>query len=99
MLVVDEASGVSEEIFEAAETFLTSAGAKVLMIGNPTVNSGTFHAAFHRDRANWNRITISALDSPAFTGEKVSDEVLRRLVSKQWVENARKRRGEESPHF
>lgn len=99
LLVIDEASGVSEEIFEAAETFLTSAGAKVLMIGNPTVNSGTFHAAFHRDRADWSRISISALDSPAFSGEKVSDEVLRRLVSRQWVENARKRWGEESPLF
>ena len=65
LLVVDEASGVSEDIFEAAETFLTSPGAKVLMIGNPTVNSGTFHAAFHRDRADWSRISISALDSPA----------------------------------
>lgn len=99
LLVVDEASGVSEEIFEAGETFLTSVGAKVLMIGNPTVNSGTFHAAFHRDRADWNRISISALDSPVFTGEAVSEEVLRRLVSRQWVENARKRWGEESPLY
>ncbi|MGE0026871.1 MAG: AAA family ATPase [Thermoleophilia bacterium] len=97
LLVVDEASGIDEAIFEAGETFLTSANARVVLIGNPTVSSGTFHRAFHRDRDAWSRISISAFDTPAFTGEKVSDAALRRLPTREWVEDARKRWGEDSP--
>ncbi len=99
LLVVDEASGVSEDIYEACETLLTSAESRILIVGNPTVSSGTFHAAFHRDRAEWNTISISALESPCFTGEQVSDEVRARLVTRQWVESAKKRWGEESPLY
>jgi phage terminase large subunit len=36
LLIVDEASGVDEAIFEAAEGFLTNENARVLLIGNPT---------------------------------------------------------------
>lgn len=99
LLVVDEASGVSEAIFEAAEGFLTGEGARVLLIGNPTSNSGTFHAAFHRDRADWNTVSISAFDCPAFTGEKVSEEVGRRLVTRAWAEQAARKWGEGSPLY
>lgn len=99
LLVVDEASGVSEDIFEAGESFLTSANARVLLLGNPTVNSGTFHRAFHADRDLYNTIAISAFDTPAFTGERVPDEVLRRLVSREWVATAARRWGESSPLY
>ena len=54
LLVVDEASGVDEAIFEAAEGFLTSESARVLLIGNPTSLAGQFHAAFHSERGLWN---------------------------------------------
>ena len=93
LLVVDEASGVDEAIFEAAEGFLTSEGARVLLIGNPTAMSGTFHRAFHAERALWNTIAVSAFDTPVFTGEAVPDEVLRRLPSREWVETATTRWG------
>jgi phage terminase large subunit len=99
LLVVDEASGVDEAIFEAAEGFLTSEHARVLLIGNPTTLAGTFHRAFHAERALWNMITVSAFDTPAFTGEAVSETVLRRLVTRDWVETAAKRWGEQSPLY
>lgn len=99
LLVVDEASGVSEDIYEAAEGFLTTEGAKILLIGNPTSSSGTFHNAFHRDRAEWHTIAISAYDAPAFTGEKVSDTASRRLTQRAYAEKAKKRWGEESPLY
>jgi hypothetical protein len=97
LLIVDEASGVDEAIFEAAEGFLTAASTRVLLIGNPTQLSGTFHAAFHRERAAYNTISISAFDTPAFTREEVSPGVLRRLVSREWVEARRRAWGEGSP--
>lgn len=99
LLVVDEASGVGQEIFEAASGFLTSPGARLLMIGNPTRTSGEFYDAFHRQRGFYNTIAISAEDTPALTGEAVSDEVARALVSREWVEEHRRKWGEASPIF
>jgi hypothetical protein len=99
LLVIDEASGVDEEIHTAAESYLTSEGARILLIGNPTTLSGQFYRAFHSERSLWNTISISALDTPAFTGETVSESVARRLVSRKWVEQAGKRWGEESPLY
>ena len=45
-LVVDEASGVAESIYESAEGFLTTPGSCVLLIGNPTRPSGQCHRCF-----------------------------------------------------
>lgn len=75
LLVVDEASGVAADIYEAGEGFLTSRNSKVLLIGNPTQPSGKFYDAFHKDAASWNKIHISTFDTPAFTGEKVAEQV------------------------
>ena len=99
LLVVDEASGVSEEIYDAASGFLTSPGARALLIGNPTQVSGEFYAAFHQARSFYNTIRISAFDTPAFTGEKVGRNVARRLVGKRWVETHTRKWGEESPLY
>lgn len=99
LLVVDEASGVGQEIFEAASGFLTSPGARLLLIGNPTRTAGEFYDAFHRQRGFYSTIAISAEDTPALTGEAVSDDVARSLVSREWVEEHRLKWGEASPIF
>lgn len=97
LLVVDEAAGVDERIFEAAEGYLTTPESRLLLIGNPTASTGTFFAAFHSQRALYNTIAVAATDCPAFTGEDVPPAVLRRLVGPDWVETARARWGERSP--
>jgi phage terminase large subunit len=94
LLVVDEASGVHEDIYEAAEGFLTSPGARVLLIGNPTQTSGTFYRAFHSERDLYNTIHISAYDTPNLTGEEVPEAVRKSLVSPEWVEQRREQWGE-----
>lgn len=86
LFVVDEASGVSQSIFEAAEGFLTAAGSRSLYIGNPTQVGGEFYAAFHSQRALYNTIHVSAFDTPVFTGETVPDALTRVLPSRQWVD-------------
>lgn len=97
LLVVDEASGVSDAIFEAAEGFLTSENARVLLIGNPTQLAGQFHRAFHSERQIWSTVHISAFDAPCYTGEPVSDAARRGLVTETWVEDKRVKWGEGSP--
>jgi len=96
LLVVDEASGVAEDIFTAAEGFLTSEHAKVLLIGNPTRVGGQFHRAFASERALWNQIHISVYDSPSYTGEEVPAEVARAMPHAGWAEQKRKQWGEKS---
>jgi phage terminase large subunit len=93
LLVFDEASGVPEPIYEAGEGYMTTAGAKQLLIGNPTRTQGTFFDAFNSRLDEYNQIHISALDSPAFTREKVPEDVAARLVSPEWVEERRKWEG------
>lgn len=99
LLVVDEASGVSEQIFEAAEGFLTGEHARVLLIGNPTISAGTFYRAFTADRALWNQISISALETPLLSGEPVPDGVAKSMVSPEWVEEKRAQWGVDSPMY
>lgn len=99
LLLVDEASGVDERIFEAGEGFLTADGARILLIGNPTQLAGQFHRAFTSERALWQQIHVSAFDSPNFTGEQVPQDVARRLVGPAWVEEKRQKWGEASPLY
>jgi phage terminase large subunit len=96
LLIVDEASGVHESIFEAAEGFLTAEGARILLLGNPTQTGGAFHRAFTSERALWNCIHISAYDCPNETDEVVPAHVARALPRKGWAEERRKAWGEES---
>lgn len=99
LLVVDEASGVDEQIFEAATGYLTAEHARLLLLGNPTQLAGTFYRAFHDDAEMWETIRISVIDSPAFTGEHVPPEVLRALPTREWVDGMRALYGEESPVY
>lgn len=99
LLVYDEASGIEQAIFDAGEGYLTTAGAKQLLIGNPTQASGEFYDAFHKNRANYHQIHISYADLPAFTGEEVSEAVADHLTGREWVEAQKKRYGEGSPAY
>lgn len=99
LLIVDEASGVDQRIYDAAEGYLTTDGSRLLLIGNPTRTSGEFHAAFRSKRADYATLHISALDSPAITGEVVPDEVRAALTGQKWVDSRRRAWGEDSPLF
>jgi len=98
MLVVDEASGVDEAIYEAAEGFLTADEARVLLIGNPTRPAGTFYKAFQPE-SGWYAVHMSAFDAPCFTGEKVSKDAERALITQEWVQDAKQQWGEESAAY
>jgi hypothetical protein len=67
LLVVDEASGVPEQVFEAASGSMSSAGAITLLIGNPTRSSGFFWKAFMLERDRWFTMKVGYQDSPRVT--------------------------------
>ena len=95
-IVVDEAEGVSDEIFEAIEAVMTSASPLLLLIGNPTTVSGAFRRAFHEERHLYQTVTISALDSPNVQTGQV---IVPGLTTARWVEERREVWGEDNPIY
>ena len=51
LYIIDEASGVSDRIFEPVLGALSTPGAKLLMCGNPTQLSGFFYDSHHRNKS------------------------------------------------
>src|SRR5207342_2155346 len=66
LLVVDEASGVAEDIFEAGTGFLTCQDSYVLYISNPTKMTGAFWRACQPD-SGFHHVKISTFNTPFFT--------------------------------
>ena len=96
LIVVDEAEGVSDIIYEAVEAVMTSAGSRLLLIGNPTTTTGIFRRAFHEERSIYHCITISALDSP---NVKSGQAIYPGLTTSEWVEERGRIWGEDNPLY
>lgn len=65
-VIVDESCGIPENLFTGVEAITTTEGSRILAIGNPDDPATTFNKMFTKD-PNWERLTISAFDSPNFT--------------------------------
>ena len=96
LIVVDEAEGVSDDIYEAIEAVMTAADPLLLLIGNPTTVTGAFRRAFYEERHLYHNITISALDSPNVQAGKT---VVPGLTSARWVEERLETWGEDNPIY
>lgn len=63
LYIIDEASGVSDKVFEPVLGAMTGEDAKLLMMGNPTRLSGFFFDSHHRNRAQYSAIHVDGRDS------------------------------------
>lgn len=97
LVVIDEACGVDESIWNAAEALATNADCRILAIGNP--DNPASHFKTMCDSQLWHTIHVSAFDSPNFTGEKIPAELGRHLISKEWAEARKVAWGEDSPLY
>lgn len=111
LIIIDEAAGVKEDAFEAIEGMMTSENARMLMIGNPTSDAGSFRESHH----SWtyaNKIHISVFDSPNFinNGIRTIDDLREveldkveiinpYLVSPRWAKEKIDAWGIDSPMF
>lgn len=95
LYIVDEASGVPDAIFEAIEGN-RAGGARILMLGNPTKNEGTFYEAFHGKSAHYRTITVSSEETPNVVQGRV---VIPGLATREWVQEKREEWGESSPMY
>ena len=82
LLVVDEASGVPEQVFEAASGSMSGHSATTILAGNPTRSTGTFFETHTRLADHWYTLHWSCIDSPR--------------VSEAFVEEMKTRYGEDS---
>ena len=73
LFVIDECSGVDDIIFEVAQGALSTAGSKILMVGNPTRSSGYFYDAFHRNAHRWHKMTVSCADADYVSADFIED--------------------------
>ena len=96
LLIVDEAEGVTEPIYEAIEAIMTTAHAQLLLIGNPTTNTGAFRRAFHQEQQIYKTITMSALDSPNLTAGQTR---IPGLATQQWVQQRANLWGTDNPLY
>jgi hypothetical protein len=88
LVILDEACGIPEQLFIAADSLLTNDDCRILAEGNPDDPSTTF-AEICKPGSGWNTIAVSAFDTPNFTGEAVPADLGKRLVGRTWVEEKR----------
>ena len=71
LIVVDEASGVTDPIMEALLGTLTGRDNKLLLMGNPNRIEGVFYDAFNKDRDKYRTHTVSSRNSGRTSKETI----------------------------
>jgi len=64
LILVDEASGVAESIFEAGRGALSSEESFVVLTSNPTRLEGLFYETHHKLKAMWGTLQVNGEDCP-----------------------------------
>ena len=82
LFLVDEASGVPDEVFQVAEGALSTPGSRLVMAGNPTRTSGYFYHSHHKNKGQFTTLVHSSEKSP--------------LVSPEYLERMQRRYGADS---
>ncbi len=94
LYLLDEASGIPDEIYEAVEGN-RAGGARIVMFSNPTRTKGYFFDAFHSKSDFWETIKISSEESPNVTGSAS----IPGLATPEWIAEKREEWGEDSPLY
>lgn len=98
LVVLDEACGIPTELWDAASSLIANVHGKMLAIGNPDDEHSRFADNMLRD-PDWHKIFIGYRDTPNFTDEPVSDFLREMLIHPRWVEERRRKWGEDSALF
>jgi phage terminase large subunit len=68
LFIIEEASGIPDVVFEVAQGSLSTPGAKILMLANPTRTSGFFYDTHHVLRERWHTMRVNSEDVPRARG-------------------------------
>lgn len=108
LLVLDEATGIRPDIFEAAEGIAAGGDVRFLYLGNPTASGTPFAALFEGSAPGVTLHTINAFDTPNLQGldltallalpdHELDQNVRPYLVTRRWVRDRYLEWGEDSP--
>lgn len=98
LVVLDEACGIPEQLWVAADALATGPDCRILAIGNPD-NPASHFRKVCTPGSTWHQISISAFDSPNLTGEDIPEEMAHSLVGRDWVEEKAREWGEDNPIY
>lgn len=82
LFIIDEASGVPDEVLEAVRGTLSGVNNKLLLVGNPTKTSGMFYDSHTTERANWSTMTVDSSLS-----KRTDKENIQSLINKYGAES------------
>lgn len=95
LVVLDEGGALPKNLFTGADTIIGNTAGRVVTIGNPDNPAGHFRSLFSPE-SKWNKIKISAFDSPNFTEEQIPEHVSSVLITPETVEEWKHDWGENS---
>lgn len=98
LVILDEACGIPEQLWIAADALTTNDGCRIVAIGNPD-NPASHFRQVCQPGSGWHTIRISAFDSPNLTGEDVPDSLAELLISRGWAEEKAAEWGEDNPIY
>jgi len=87
LVLVDEASSLIPEVYEAILGLCSARGSKIILLGNPLRPEGPFYDAF--STPGWENFNISSIEA--------SEQGIAGLASPEWIEARRLEWGEDSP--
>lgn len=99
MVIMDEAGGLPEDLWIGANAVTTNEHVAILAIGNPDELNTPFHRRFTDNvkYSDWERISVSAYETPNFTGELIYPEdeekdakVKSHLIQVDWAEKMKR---------
>lgn len=96
LVVVTEASGMNEEVMEGAETLAAGGNARLLLLGNPTAEKGTFYRSHHDLKDMYFTLQIGWEDTPNF---KAGRDERPYLITWEWVTSRKRKWGLDSPLY
>ena len=68
LIIADEASGIPDIVFEVGQGSLSTTGAKLILVGNPTRNSGFFYNCFSKLTDRYKTLKVNSEDIPRARG-------------------------------
>jgi phage terminase large subunit len=92
LVVFDEAQGIEAPFWEAAETLASSAGCRILAIGNPVRTAGRFFEVCSGHVTGWRSLRISCLEHPNLVvgrDEETGELPIPAAVSPEYVDGKR----------
>lgn len=98
LYIVDEASGVKQEIFDAIEGN-RAGGARIALFSNPTKTSGEFYDSHNSKAAFYCALKVSSEDTPNVQFGEDDARAIPGLAGPEWVEEKEEEWGRDSAQF